>query len=131
MLAAAAMHDLTGEARWLDLWQESAAWLRGEWDPQTGLWTQKLYGRVDQIIGPAHGFAGCVLALSRDADDEVHRRAAEVTRRYAVEEDGLANWPPLGSMESLRGRSREANSRAVVPRCAWRCRITRRRGARR
>jgi lantibiotic modifying enzyme len=24
-------------------------------------------------------------------------------RRYAVEEDGLANWPPLASMESLRG----------------------------
>ena len=47
MLAAAAMYDLTGEARWLDLWRESAAWLRGE--------------------------------------------------------DGLANWPPLASIESLRG----------------------------
>lgn len=103
MLAAAAMHDLTGEARWLDLWRESAAWLRGEWDPQTGLWTQQLYGMVEQFIGPAHGFAGCVLALSRDADDELHRRAAEATRRYAVEEDGGANWPPIASMESLRG----------------------------
>jgi len=103
MLAAAAMHDLTGEARWLDLWRESAAWLSSEWDPQTGLWTQHLYGMVEQFIGPAHGFAGCVLALSRDADDELHRRAAESTRRYAVEEDGLANWPPLASMESLAG----------------------------
>jgi hypothetical protein len=103
MLAAAAMHDLTGEARWLDLWQEGAAWLRGEWDRQTGLWTQHLYGQVRQLIGPAHGFAGCVLALSRDGDDEFHRRAAEATRRYAVEEDGLANWPPLSSMEGLRG----------------------------
>ena len=27
MLAAAAMHELTGEERWLDLWRESAAWL--------------------------------------------------------------------------------------------------------
>jgi hypothetical protein len=44
-----------------------------------------------------------VLALSRDADEELHRRAAEATRRYAFEEDGLANWPPLASMESLRG----------------------------
>ncbi len=103
MLAAAAMHDLTCEARWLELWRESAAWLCDEWDPQTGLWTQHLYGMVDQIIGPAHGFAGCVLALSRDADDEVHRRAAETTARYAVEEDGLANWPPLSSVESLQG----------------------------
>jgi lantibiotic modifying enzyme len=103
MLAAAAMHDLTGETRWLDLWRESAVWLRGEWDPETNLWTQQLYGRVDQHTGPAHGFAGCVLALSVNADDELHRRAAEATRRYAVEEDGLANWPPVASMESLRG----------------------------
>jgi len=103
MLAAAAMHELTGEARWVDLWRESAAWLRDEWDPPTGLWTQQLYGMVEQFIGPAHGFAGCVLALSRDADDEVHRRAAETTARYAIEEDGLANWLPVTSMESLRG----------------------------
>jgi lantibiotic modifying enzyme len=98
MLAAAAMHELTGEATWVDLWNESAAWLRDQWDPQTGLWTQHLYGLVEQFIGPAHGFAGCVLALSRDADDEVHRRAAETTARYAVEEDGLANWPPTAGM---------------------------------
>lgn len=103
MLAAAAMHDLTGEARWLDLWNESAAWLRGEQDQETGLWTQQLYGRVDQLLGPAHGFAGCVLALSRDADNEVERRAADAVRRYAFEEDGLANWAPVASMEILRG----------------------------
>jgi lantibiotic modifying enzyme len=104
ILAAAAMHELTGEARWLDLWRESAAWLRDEWDPQTGLWTQQLYGTVEQIIGPAHGFAGCVFALARNDDEELHRRAAEATRRYAVEEDGLANWPPSASSESLSGR---------------------------
>jgi Lanthionine synthetase C-like protein len=101
MLAAAAMHELTAEARWLDLWREGAAWLRDQWDPQTGLWTQHLYGSVQQIIGPAHGFAGCVLALSRDADDELHGRAASTTARYAVEEEGLANWLPYASMESL------------------------------
>ena len=110
MLAAAAMHDETGEARWLDLWRESAAWLRGEWDPQTDIWTQQLYGMVEQYIGPAHGFAGCVLALSWDADDELHRRAAEAARRYAVEEDGLANWPPLASIESLT-RNRDGRIR--------------------
>jgi len=101
MLAAAAMHDVTGDARWLELWRESATWLRDERDPQTGLWTQHLYGMVDQFIGPAHGFAGCVLALSRGADDEFHRRAAETTARYAVEEDGLANWPSRASVEGL------------------------------
>ena len=96
------MHELTGEGRWDDLWRESARWLRDEWDPVTGLWTQQLYGRAEQIIGPAHGFAGCVLALSRDADEEVHRRAAETTARYAIEADGLANWLPRRSMESLQ-----------------------------
>ena len=90
MLAAAAMHELTGEGRWDDLWRASAAWLIGEWDPQTGLWTQDLNGLVEQWIGPAHGFAGCMLALARDAPDEIHRRAAESTARYAVEEEG---WP--------------------------------------
>jgi hypothetical protein len=105
MLAAAAMHDLTGETRWLDLWRDSAAWLRGEWDSETGLWTQQLYGRARQLTGPAHGFAGCVLALSRDADDEFHRRAAEATRRYAVEEDGLANWLPVASDNLRSGRA--------------------------
>jgi lantibiotic modifying enzyme len=109
MLAAAELHALTGEARWLELWRESAAWLRDQWDPETDLWTQRLYGRDDQIVGPAHGFAGCVLALAPYADDEVHRRAAAATRRYAVEQDGLANWLPSASMETLqnsRGETR-------------------------
>jgi len=130
MLAAAAMHDLTGEARWLDLWRESAAWLRGEWDPQTGLWTQQLYGMVDQFIGPAHGFAGCVLALSRDArrrgssarggGDAPLRSRGGRPRELAADLDGESETRP-----------RRANPPAVVSRCAWRCRITRRRGARR
>ncbi len=103
MLAAAAMHELTGEARWLDLWRESAAWLIDQWDPQTDLWTQVVGGaHADQWIGPAHGFAGCVLALAWRPADEVHRRAAKAMARYAAEEDGLANWKPTASMESLR-----------------------------
>lgn len=102
MLAAAALHELTGEARWLRLWRESAALLEARRDADTGLWTQPLGTRPVQFIGPAHGFAGCVLALSRHADDDLHRRAAEVTARYAVEEDGLANWLPWASAESLR-----------------------------
>jgi hypothetical protein len=103
MLAAAAMHDLTGEARWLDVWRDSAAWLRAEQDSETGVWTQQLYGTAGQFLGPAHGFAGCVLALSRDADAAFHERVAATVRRYAFEEDGLANWAPMAAMESLRG----------------------------
>ncbi len=108
MLAARTMHDLTGEARWLELWRESAAWLRSQWDPETSLWTQHLYGRVDRHLGPAHGLAGCVLALLPEADDELHRRAADCIRRHAVEEDGMANWPPTSSvgLMSRRGQVR-------------------------
>jgi hypothetical protein len=112
MLAAGAMYELSGEARWLELWRESAAWLRSQWDPDTDVWTQRLYGRVEQFIGPAHGFAGCVLALALHADDELHRRTAAATRRYVVEEDGLANWPPLASMNGLE------NSRGEI-RVQW------------
>jgi lantibiotic modifying enzyme len=113
MLAADALHELTREARWLELCQESANWLRAQWDPETDLWTQRGISREpDQIVGPAHGFAGCVLALLPHADDEVHRRAAAAVRRYVVEEDGLANWTPATSHDGLR------NSRGQI-RVQW------------
>jgi hypothetical protein len=112
MLAANALHGLSGESRWLELWEESAAWLRAQWDPETDLWTQRLYGREDQIVGPAHGFAGCVLALAQHADEQVHRRAATAVRRYAVEQDCLANWTPATSHNGLQ------NSRGEI-RVQW------------
>ena len=54
-----------------------------------GLWTQQLYGRSERSLGAAHGFAGCVLALG-DVPD-----VSATLRPFAVEEDGLVNWPPL------------------------------------
>ena len=102
MLAAAALARSTGEPRWDGLWKESAEWLDGEWDPESGVWTQELYGSTRRFLGPAHGFAGCILALAAsDAPAEIHERAATVARRYAVEENGLANWPALAG-EDLR-----------------------------
>jgi hypothetical protein len=98
MLAARALYETTGEARWLELWRRSADWLRREWDEETGLWTQHLYGQVARYLGPAHGFAGCVLALSAEPDDDLTRRVGEVARREAVVQDGLANWPPTASI---------------------------------
>jgi hypothetical protein len=61
-------------------------WLRGQRD-EDGLWTQELYGHSLRFLGPAHGFAGCVLALGEAT------ALAETLSRFAVEEDGLANWP--------------------------------------
>jgi lantibiotic modifying enzyme len=96
MMVAGELHGSTGEPRWVELWEQSAAWLEGERDPESGLWTQRIGGREGRYLGPAHGFAGCTLALSELGDSpNLHERAAEVTREFAVEEDGLANWPPL------------------------------------
>ncbi len=63
-------------------------WLLARRDAD-GLWTQHLYGKVTRYLGPAHGYAGCVLALG-ELDG-----VSETLGRLAVEEDGLVNWPPL------------------------------------
>lgn len=72
----------------------SIEWLRRQRDAD-GLWTQHLFGRSDRCIGPAHGFAGCALALG-DLPD-----VSETLRPFAVEEDGLVNWLPYAGMERL------------------------------
>lgn len=66
-------------------------WLLGRRDAE-GLWTQRLYGQTRRYLGPAHGFAGCVLALGDVA------AVSEPLERLAVEEDGLVNWPPLAGV---------------------------------
>ncbi len=87
----------------LDLWRESAGQLRDAWE-DSGVWTQDLDGGTPQYLGPAHGFAGCVAALAHEPDEELHRRASETFRRLAVEEDGLANWPPTLAEELIHHR---------------------------
>ena len=86
---------LAGRELGLDV-TASIEWLRGRRDAE-GLWTQQLAGRSSRYLGPAHGFAGCVLALG---DVPGVSRTLE---RFAVEEDGLVNWPPLA------GRALDAN----------------------
>ncbi len=78
---------LAGRELGLDV-SPSIEWLRGRRDTD-GLWTQQLAGRSSRYLGPAHGFAGCVLALG-DAPG-----VSETLGRLGVEEDGLVNWPPL------------------------------------
>jgi len=81
---------LAGRELGLDV-TPSVEWLRAQ-RGHNGLWTQHLYGRVGQNIGPAHGFAGCVYALG-DVDD-----VTETLEPLAVHEDGLVNWPPDAGM---------------------------------
>jgi hypothetical protein len=78
---------LAGRELGLDV-TPSVEWLRDRREGD-GLWTQHLYGQPRRFLGPAHGFAGCALALA-DAG-----AVSETLQRFAVEEDGLVNWPPL------------------------------------
>ena len=78
---------LAGRELGLDV-TSSIQWLHDQRDEE-GLWTQQLSGRSWRVLGPAHGFAGCVLALGNVA------AVPETLERFAVEEDGLVNWPPL------------------------------------
>lgn len=78
---------LAGRELGLDV-SGSVDWLRDRRDAD-GLWTQRLYGETRRFLGPAHGFAGCALAVGSGVE------ASETLRRQAVEEDGLVNWPPL------------------------------------
>ena len=93
---------LAGRELGLDV-TPSVEWLRAQRD-EDGLWTQQLAGRSTRYVGPAHGFAGCALALGDDV--------AETVRRLAVEEDGLVNWPPV------EGRALDANGDGLI-RTQW------------
>ena len=86
---------LAGRELGLDV-SGSIEWLHGQRDDE-GLWTQQLYGRTTRHLGPAHGFAGCVLALGDVAG------VSETLRRFAVAEDGLVNWPPLPGLRLGEG----------------------------
>ena len=90
---------LAGRELGLDV-TASIEWLQGRRDTD-GLWTQQLSGRSDRLLGPAHGFAGGVLALGDVA------AVSETLERFAVEEDELVNWPPLvgkGLVDANRDR---------------------------
>ena len=84
MLVAKAAHERSGEERWQEAWDESARVLRERRDEE-GLWVTKPFGRG---IGAAHGSSTTAKVLGEALD----LTAAALTK-YAVREDGLANWP--------------------------------------
>ena len=97
LLAARAMLEWTGDARWREAWNESAEalWSRRRDD---GLWTQRLYGQELLGLTPPHGLVGNVQALRPLLDSrrrkQLERETAAALERTAVVENGLANWPP-------------------------------------
>ena len=114
MLAARAMHEWTGDARWADAWRECADALLARRDTE-GLWTIRLYGNSYRGLTPPHGLVGNVGAildggplLAEDVRDQLMSETARVVERTAVVEDGRANWPhPEGrGLESDDGQIR-------------------------
>jgi hypothetical protein len=105
MLAALAMHQWTGEARFADLFRAGAATLAAALapDPAIGgaeIWTQMLYGRPARYLGAVHGFAGNVFVLNagRHLLDPATwaRLAARLARTLevtAIRDAGEVNWP--------------------------------------
>jgi Lanthionine synthetase C-like protein len=108
MLAARAMLDSTGDARWASAWRESAAALLARREAD-GLWANRLYGQVARRLTPPHGLVGNVLGLLGGGDllsgDTRSRLVADTgaaLERTAVFEDGRASWPSAEGRE-LRG----------------------------
>jgi hypothetical protein len=97
LIAARAMHEWTGDGRWLNAWNELADALLARRDSD-GFWTQRLYKQEYQSLTPPHGLTGNVQALLPLLDakraNALKRDSAEILERSAHREDGLANWPP-------------------------------------
>jgi hypothetical protein len=104
MLACVFMAEMTGEARWRSLYEMQAARLLDDLQEtdKGPLWTQDLYGRHQQWLGPVHGYAGNMVALLRGwswlTEDQRARVADAVPRTLAgtVARSELgANWPAI------------------------------------
>lgn len=104
MLAALHLYEAIDEARWRELWHESAdaVWEQFRSDPELGcrIWIQYRRGRLIRSIGAGHGFASNVRSLLRGEallnDDrlaELRRAAAETAATLALREEGHVNWP--------------------------------------
>jgi Lanthionine synthetase C-like protein len=97
LIAARAMHEWTGEDRWIAAWHDSAEAFLARRN-EDGLWTNHLYGQVYESLTPPHGLVGNVQALvpllDRDRANALRREAAAILADTVVREGELANWPP-------------------------------------
>ncbi len=106
VLAAIAMAEHTGEARWAELVQRAVQALWDEMEPidaagGTWGWVQNLYGRVETLIGAGHGFVGNVYPAVRGAAfitpelrDAFAARALAFLQATALREGDGVNWSP-------------------------------------
>ena len=101
---------LAGRELGLDV-TPSSEWLQGRRDAD-GLWTQRLHGDSSRCLGPAHGFAGCVLALGEG-------RGVSETLQRLRRRGGRARQLAAGRRDDAARRTpRRPDPHAVVPRRA-------------
>lgn len=104
LLAALFLHERTGDARWADLFRQTAATLRSHllWSPEfkCHYWTQDLYDRVATYLDAVHGFVATASPLIRgrhllgDSAWADWRACIATTIRNTVTRDGDgASWP--------------------------------------
>lgn len=103
LLAAAFLHERSGEARWAEAFRRIAARLASqlEWSDAHAChhWVQDLYGRRSTYLDAVHGFVATAAALLRGRHllgdwPAWERRIAATVSRTARHEDGRVNWPP-------------------------------------
>jgi hypothetical protein len=105
LVAARQMLDWTGEARWRTACETSAdaLWARRD---ERGLWTQRLYGKVFQGLGTAHGLVGNAQALRPSLGDErrsaLERSVNALLGETAIVEGDRANWPTTPDDDETR-----------------------------
>jgi lantibiotic modifying enzyme len=70
MLACVHMAEMTDEPRWRELFVNQTKRLLDDLEETANgpLWTQDLYGKTMQYLGPGHGFAGNMIPLMRGWD---------------------------------------------------------------
>jgi hypothetical protein len=109
MLACVFAFEMTGEPRWRGLFQAQARRLLSELeDSEFGpLWTQHLYGRTGQFLGPVHGYAGNMQALLKGWDWLTEAQQARVKAAIlatlnanAWRTEQGANWQPRVNRET-------------------------------
>jgi hypothetical protein len=99
MVAALRQWRATGQARWRELWLDSANWLLSQWHET--VWVQDLYGKTHRFTGAGHGFASNAFVLLAGRDllgdraNELAGRAARVLSDLAFTDGGVAQWCPL------------------------------------
>ncbi len=103
LLACLFLHERTGEARWANLFRDTAAklWSQLQWSSlhACSYWTQDLYGRQCTYLDAVHGFVGTASPLIRgrhllDAEtwESWERCIVNTIERTASWDAAMANW---------------------------------------